>query len=45
MTHNDLINEVTRQLATRFLSNPLNIKKRIENLIEVRYPSWLQLHG
>ncbi|KAF7374903.1 CULLIN-2 domain-containing protein [Mycena sanguinolenta] len=37
MTHNDLINEVTRQLATRFLPNPLNIKKRIENLIEVRF--------
>jgi cullin 3 len=37
MTHNDLINEVTRQLATRFSPNPLNIKKRIEGLIEVRY--------
>ncbi|KAJ7364027.1 Cullin-domain-containing protein [Mycena albidolilacea] len=37
MTHNDLINEVTRQLATRFLPNPLNIKKRIENLIEREY--------
>ncbi|KAJ6513268.1 Cullin-domain-containing protein [Mycena sanguinolenta] len=37
MTHNDLINEVTRQLAMRFLPNPLNIKKRIENLIEREY--------
>ncbi|KAJ7274406.1 Cullin-domain-containing protein [Mycena haematopus] len=37
MTHNDLINEVTRQLATRFLPNPLNIKKRVENLIEREY--------
>ncbi|KAJ7127021.1 Cullin-domain-containing protein [Mycena epipterygia] len=37
MTHNDLINEVTRQLATRFLPNPLNIKKRIEGLIEREY--------
>ncbi|KAJ7650303.1 Cullin-domain-containing protein [Roridomyces roridus] len=37
MTHNDLVNEVTRQLAVRFLPNPLNIKKRIENLIEREY--------
>ncbi|KAJ7284963.1 Cullin-domain-containing protein [Mycena rebaudengoi] len=37
MTHNDLINEVTRQLATRFMPNPLNIKKRIEGLIERDY--------
>jgi cullin 3 len=36
MTHNDLVNEATRQLASRFLPNPLNIKKRIEALIEVR---------
>ena len=35
MAHNDLLNEVTRQLASRFLPNPLDIKKRIENLIEV----------
>lgn len=35
MTHNDLINEVTRQLSSRFLSQPSSIKKRIENLIEV----------
>ena len=34
MTHNDLINEVTRQLASRFQPNPLSIKKRIEGLIE-----------
>ncbi|KAJ6531764.1 Cullin-domain-containing protein [Mycena capillaripes] len=37
MTHNDLINEVTRQLASRFSPNPLNIKKRIEGLIEREY--------
>ncbi|CAK5283786.1 unnamed protein product [Mycena citricolor] len=37
MTHNDLVNEVTRQLATRFNPNPLNIKKRIENLIDREY--------
>jgi hypothetical protein len=35
MTHNDLINEVTKQLATRFQPNPLHIKKQIESLIEV----------
>lgn len=34
MAHNDLINEVTRQLASRFQPDPLNIKKRIEGLIE-----------
>ncbi|KII89964.1 hypothetical protein PLICRDRAFT_572234 [Plicaturopsis crispa FD-325 SS-3] len=37
MTHNDLINEVTRQLASRFQPNPVNIKKRIESLIERDY--------
>ncbi|OBZ72299.1 Cullin-4A [Grifola frondosa] len=37
MTHNDLINEVTRQLASRFQPNPLAIKKRIEGLIEREY--------
>ncbi|KAL1732356.1 Cullin [Schizophyllum commune] len=35
--HNDLINEVTRQLSSRFHPNPLDIKKRIENLIEREY--------
>lgn len=35
MTHNDLVNEVTRQLASRFQPNPMAIKKRIEGLIEV----------
>ena len=40
MTHTDLVNEVTRQLSSRFQPNPLSIKKRIEGLIEVRvYPS------
>ncbi|KAI9061290.1 Cullin-domain-containing protein [Trametes sanguinea] len=37
MTHNDLVNEVTRQLASRFQPNPVAIKKRIENLIEREY--------
>lgn len=35
MGHNALINEVTRQLASRFQPNPVQIKKRIEGLIEV----------
>lgn len=39
MTHNDLVNEVTRQLASRFQPNPMAIKKRIEGLIEVRATS------
>ncbi|EKM58373.1 uncharacterized protein PHACADRAFT_252641 [Phanerochaete carnosa HHB-10118-sp] len=37
MGHNDLVNEVTRQLASRFQPNPLMVKKRIEGLIEVRF--------
>ncbi|KAH8092592.1 Cullin-domain-containing protein [Cristinia sonorae] len=37
MVHNDLINEVTRQLAHRFHPNPLDIKRRIEGLIERDY--------
>ena len=37
MQHNSLINEATRQLASRFQPQPLDIKKRIESLIEVRY--------
>jgi cullin 3 len=35
MTHNGLVNEVTIQLAPRFLPDPMDIKKRIEALIEV----------
>ncbi|TDL25857.1 Cullin-domain-containing protein [Rickenella mellea] len=37
MTHNDLVNEVTRQLVGRFQPNPLTIKRRIESLIERDY--------
>lgn len=37
LTHNDLVNEVTRQLASRFQPNPQNIKKRIEGLIDREY--------
>jgi len=37
MTHNDLVSEVTRHLASRFQPEPLSIKKRIENLIEREY--------
>jgi cullin 3 len=35
MTHTDLVNEVIRQLTSRFQPDPLDIKKRIEGLIEV----------
>ena len=35
MTHNELISETTRQLSSRFLPDPMSIKKRIEALIEV----------
>lgn len=38
LAHNILVNEVTQQLATRFSPNPLDIKKRIEGLIDVGYP-------
>ncbi|KAF6754483.1 ubiquitin ligase SCF complex subunit Cullin [Ephemerocybe angulata] len=37
MGHNELVNEVTRQLASRFNPDPLAIKKRIEALIEREY--------
>ncbi|KAG7089606.1 hypothetical protein E1B28_011272 [Marasmius oreades] len=37
MTHNDLVNEVTRLLSTRFKPNPMKIKQRIEGLIEREY--------
>ena len=33
--HNDLVNEVTKLLLSRFQPEPLAIKRRIENLIEV----------
>jgi hypothetical protein len=36
MTHQDLVQEVVRQLASRFNPDPGQIKKRIESLIEVR---------
>ena len=35
MTHNELVSETTRQLASRFSPDPMSIKKRIEALIEV----------
>ncbi|KAF8501525.1 Cullin-domain-containing protein [Russula emetica] len=37
MTHNELVSETTRQLASRFLPDPMSIKKRIEALIEREY--------
>lgn len=39
MTHNELVNEITRQLTSRFHPDPLFIKKRIENLIDVSFTS------
>lgn len=37
MDHNNLIIEVVKQLAPRFIANPQLIKRRIENLIEREY--------
>jgi len=37
MEHSNLISEVTHQLASRFMPNPLIVKKRIESLIEREY--------
>ncbi|XP_057485634.1 cullin-3A [Actinidia eriantha] len=34
LDHNNIIAEVTKQLQSRFLANPSEIKKRIESLIE-----------
>jgi hypothetical protein len=35
MSHNELVIETTQHLASRFLPDPMSIKKRIEALIEV----------
>ena len=35
MNHNGLVHEVTQQLTSKFIPEPLTIKKRIEHLIEV----------
>ena len=35
MNHNGLVHEVTQQLGSKFIPEPLAIKKRIEHLIEV----------
>ena len=35
MNHNNLVHEVTQQLTSKFIPEPLAIKKRIEHLIEV----------
>ncbi|EEB09154.2 Cullin 3 [Schizosaccharomyces japonicus yFS275] len=37
LDHNQLIAEVSRQLSTRFMPNPMMIKRRIEALIEREY--------
>ncbi|MFS7956027.1 putative cullin protein, neddylation [Helianthus anomalus] len=34
LDHNNIVAEVTKQLQSRFLANPIVIKKRIESLIE-----------
>jgi len=39
MTHTDLVNEVIRQLLSKFNPELILIKRRIENLIEVGCPS------
>ena len=35
MNHNSLVHEVTQQHTSKFIPDPLAIKKRIEHLIEV----------
>ncbi|KAK0563416.1 hypothetical protein OC861_004813 [Tilletia horrida] len=37
LSHNDLVNEVIRQLSSRFVPAPASIKKRIEALIDREY--------
>jgi len=37
MEHSNLISEVTKQLSSRFMPNPMLVKKRIESLIEREY--------
>ncbi|KAG2017666.1 ubiquitin ligase SCF complex subunit Cullin [Coprinopsis cinerea AmutBmut pab1-1] len=37
LAHNALVNEVTKQLSSRFHPDPLAIKRRIEGLIEKEY--------
>lgn len=37
LNHNELITEATKQLSSRFLPDPLFIKKRIESLMEREY--------
>ncbi|KAI6102086.1 Cullin family-domain-containing protein [Pisolithus sp. B1] len=45
MTHNDLVIEVTRQLASRFQPNPQGIKKCMENLIDVSRTTDIAIHA
>lgn len=37
LLHNDLVTEVTNQLKTRFMPDPILIKTRVESLIEREY--------
>jgi cullin 3 len=39
LNHNNIVTEVTRQLAARFNPSPVDIKKRIESLIDREYLS------
>ena len=34
LDHNGVVREVTKQLSARFVPNPTDIKKHLENLIE-----------
>jgi len=34
LDHNGVVQEVTKQLSARFIPNPTDIKKHLENLIE-----------
>jgi hypothetical protein len=45
MTHIDLVNEAIRQLMSRFSPQPVMIKRRIENLIEVGCYRWSPTSG
>jgi cullin 3 len=37
LTHSELVNEVTKQLSSRYRPDPQDLKKRIEELIETEY--------
>lgn len=45
MAHIDLVNELIRQLASRFNPEPVLIKRRIESLIEVGKTPFKVMHS